>query len=148
MTPTELARAYLDALGRADLDAVLTLFAPGAVVHSPLYGPLPAEDFYPKLFADTSGSQLTLRAVLEGTTTDGRPTVAICFHFDWRLPSGTPAPFDVVDLAELDAEGRITSLRLIYDTVDVRPVFEQDTGRPSWRPGRASTPPLGEDSSR
>jgi hypothetical protein len=33
-----------------------------------------------------------------------------------------------VDLAELDENGQITTLRIVYDTVDVRPVFEQETG--------------------
>jgi hypothetical protein len=59
--------------------------------------------------------------------------VTFWFHFDWRLPSGRPAPFDVVDVAELDAQGRITSLHIVYDTVDVRPAFEEHTGATSWR---------------
>jgi hypothetical protein len=39
--------AYLSSLERADAEAVLALFAPGAMVHSPLYGPRPATKFYP-----------------------------------------------------------------------------------------------------
>lgn len=45
------------------------------------------------------------------------------------LPDGTAAPFDVVDLAELDDDGRVRSIRIVYDTVDVRPAFEAATGR-------------------
>jgi hypothetical protein len=37
-------------------------FTPTAIVHSPLYGPTPAMDFYPGLFADTSDAPLTLKA--------------------------------------------------------------------------------------
>jgi hypothetical protein len=37
VTPQELAEAYLDALGRRDLDAMAGLFSDGAVVHSPLF---------------------------------------------------------------------------------------------------------------
>ena len=44
MTPQDLAEAYLGALGRGDRDALAGLFSDGAVVHSPLYGPLPAAD--------------------------------------------------------------------------------------------------------
>lgn len=33
----------------------------------------------------------------------------------------------------LDDDGRFTSLHIIYDTVDVRPAFEAEAGRPSWR---------------
>jgi hypothetical protein len=48
------------------------------------------------------------------------------------LPSGEAAPFDVVDVAELDEDGLVTSLSIVYDTVDVRPAFERATGS-SWR---------------
>ncbi|MFJ8357355.1 nuclear transport factor 2 family protein [Streptomyces sp. NPDC093984] len=133
MTTAELVSAYLDGLERADTEAVLALFAPGAMVHSPLYGPRPATEFYPELFADTSRSRLTLLGVTEGRTHQGAALISFWFHFDWRLPSGAAAPFDVVDLAELDEDGRITTLRIVYDTVEVRPVFERETGS-SWRP--------------
>jgi ketosteroid isomerase-like protein len=121
---TDLVDRYLSALGDADLDAMLALFADGAIVHSPLYGVLPATDFYPKLFADTDSATLTLLGTMRGTSVEGRELLSFLFHFDWILPGGTAAPFDVVDVAELDESGRISSLRIIYDTVDVRPAFE------------------------
>ncbi|MFJ3776262.1 nuclear transport factor 2 family protein [Streptomyces sp. NPDC090075] len=132
MTVNELVAAYLAGLERADTEAVLKLFAPGAVVHSPLYGPKPATEFYPELFSDTSRSRLTLLGVTEGRTRQGAALISFWFHFDWYLPSGAAAPFDVVDLAELTEHGRIASLRIVYDTVNVRPVFERETGT-SWR---------------
>jgi ketosteroid isomerase-like protein len=54
MTTPELAEAYLGALGDADLTAMLSLFSEDAVVHSPLYGPVPAAKFFPALFSDTA----------------------------------------------------------------------------------------------
>ena len=120
MSPHELADAYLGALGRADLAAMLTLFSDGALVHSPLYGPVPASEFFPALFGDTAQSRLTLRGVMQGADAAGTPLVSIWFHFDWQLPSGRRAPFDVVDVLELSPGGRIGSLRIVYDTADVR----------------------------
>lgn len=134
MNATDLVSAYLAGLEAADTEGVLALFAPGATVYSPLYGPRPATEFYPELFADTSGSQLTLLGVMEGRSREGAALISFWFHFDWRLPSGAAAPFDVVDLAELADDGRIAALRIVYDTVDVRPVFERETGG-SWRQG-------------
>jgi hypothetical protein len=32
-------------------------------------------------------------------------------------------------------DGLISALHIVYDTVEVRPAFEADTGRPSWRRG-------------
>lgn len=127
--PDELARAYLDALAVADVHGVLTLFADDAVVHSPLYGVLPAAEFYPRLFADTGKAELTLRSTMSGVAEDGRAVVSFWFHFDWRLASGTAAPFDVVDVAVLDPAGHIAELHIVYDTVDVRPKFERETTR-------------------
>lgn len=127
-----LVATYLAGVADGDVAALLGLFADDAVVHSPLYGPLPPAEFYPRLFADTGAAHLTLRSVLRGHDTDGTATLAFWFHFDWRLPSGAAAPFDVVDVARLDGDGLITELHLVYDTVDVRPAFEAETG-PSWR---------------
>jgi hypothetical protein len=124
---------YLTALREADVERVLSLFATDAVVHSPLYGVMAPAEFYPVLFSDTSEANLQLRSVMHGRGTDGTKTMSFWFHFDWRLPSGAAAPFDVVDVVTLDEDGRFTSLHIIYDTVDVRPAFEAETGRPSWR---------------
>jgi hypothetical protein len=130
-----LVDRYLRAVTEADVDGMLALFADDAIVHSPLYGDLPATEFYPALFADTGAADLTLLGTMRGDSVAGRTLVSFLFHFDWLLPGGTRAPFDVVDVAELDDSGRIVSLRIVYDTVDVRPAFEADTGRDSSRPG-------------
>ena len=124
----ELVATYLRALSTADVDLALTLFAADAVVHSPLYGPLPATEFFPTLFADTGQADLKLKSVMQGHDSSGRVTLSFWFHFDWRLPSGVPAPFDVVDVATLDDDDQITALWLVYDTVEVRPKFEAETG--------------------
>jgi len=129
----DLVAAYLRALSTADAELAVRLFADDGVVHSPLYGPRPASDFYPRLFADTSRANLTLKSVMSGTDQSGQTTVSFWFQFDWRLPSGAAAPFDVVDVATLRPDGKIRELHIIYDTVDVRPSFEDEVGRASWR---------------
>ncbi|MGE3192861.1 MAG: nuclear transport factor 2 family protein [Microbacteriaceae bacterium] len=131
--PHPIVAAYLNAVEAGDADAMLALFADGAVVHSPLYGTLPATEFYPLLFADTGSSVLTLLGTMQGTSVDGAALLSFLFHFDWTLADGTLAPFDVVDVAELDDAGLISSLRIVYDTVRVRPAFEASTGTSSVR---------------
>lgn len=125
--------AYLHALRTADAGLAVSLFTEDGIVHSPLYGPQPAGEFYPALFADTSQANLTLNCVMSGEDQTGQTTVSFWFHFDWRLPSGAAAPFDVVDVATLAPGGKIKDLHIIYDTVDVRPAFEVEVGRSSWR---------------
>lgn len=121
---TSLVDAYLAALSSADVNAVLDLFATDGVVSSPLYGERPAREFYPVLFADTAGSALTLRRTLVSTA-EAEPTIAFWFDFHWTLADGTPAPFSVVDLAELDVDGRIQHLHIVYDTYPIRPAWER-----------------------
>jgi hypothetical protein len=133
-TPADdLVAAYLRALSTADDGLAVSLFTDDGIVHSPLYGALPAGEFYSALFADTSQANLTLKAVMSGEDQVGRVTVSFWFHFDWRLPSGVAAPFDVVDVATLAPDGKIKDLHIIYDTVDVRPAFEAEVGHSSWR---------------
>lgn len=129
----DLVATYLRALTTADAGLVLGLFADGGIVHSPLYGPRSARDFYTALFADTSQANLTLKSVMSGMNQAGQTTVSFWFHFDWRLPSGVAAPFDVVDVATLGSDGKIRELHIMYDTVDVRPAFEAELGQSSWR---------------
>jgi len=128
-----LVERYLTALGSSNVPAMLALFAPDAVVHSPLYGDVPASEFYPQLFSDTGAAELTLLGTMRGESVAGGPLVSFLFHFDWTLPNGTSAPFDVVDVAKLSPDGLIADLRIIYDTVHVRPAFEADTGKSSTR---------------
>lgn len=149
--PDLLVERYLAALEAADLDAVLALFAPDATVVSPLYGTQPARAFYPVLFADTAESRLTLKATMRGTR-DGGELVSFWFDFDWTLASGEPAPFSVVDVAELDEADRAAHDRLRHrpDPRGVRPAAarrprrlrSQTDGlsRPSRPAGPASQP--------
>ena len=57
------------------------------------------------------------------------------FRYDWLMAAGARTSFDVVDVLELAPDGRIATLRIIYDTVLARPLLDQQTGQPSWRPG-------------
>ncbi len=130
MDADRLVAEYLDAIRAADSPHMLALFTPDGVVHSPLYGDLPAAEFYPKMFADTESADLTLLGTTTGETTDGRPLVMFLFKFDWVLKAGEDiVAFDVVDVAELDADGKITALTIIYDTKTARPAFDAATGK-------------------
>jgi len=122
-----LVREYLASLEAAEADRVIALFAPGGIVDSPLYGTMPAAEFYPALFADTASSRLTLRATMTGST-DGRTVVSFWFDFDWTLSTGEPAPFTVVDVAELDEHGLIERLHIVYDTHPIRDAFSDAHG--------------------
>lgn len=119
MTVNDLCNAYLAALDAGDLDAVLALFTPGAEIVSPLYGTLPARDFYAALFADTEASDTELLNVFDQSETGG--AVALHFRYGWTLADGTPVSFEVVDVIELtEARDAFAKLTIIYDTAPLR----------------------------
>lgn len=125
MNANTIANKYLEALEEANIEKVLSLFTPDALVSSPLYGESKAADFYPELFEDTSSSKLTLKGVMEGKSTcDCTYLISIWFYFDWTLANGEPAPFNVVDVLEVDKGSRlITKLNIVYDTSSIRSSF-------------------------
>ena len=84
--------------------------------------------FYPTLFADTAEAKLTLRRVFR----DDREAVAFWFDFAWVLADGTPAPFTVVDIAELTEDGLIANLHIIYDPLQSAGTLNKphETGSP------------------
>ncbi len=133
MNPDELSEQYLTALRSADTAAMLRLFTEEALVHSPLCGPLPAAEFYQTLFSDTGAARPALRGTTQGTTPDGARLASIWFRFEWELPTGRQVTFDVVDMLQLDGNGRIAALHIVYDTADVRPAFEEATGKTVWQ---------------
>ena len=127
MSAKAISQRYLDALASGSAEQTLKLFTHDAVVNSPLYGDRTAASFYPELYKDTSESKLTLIGVAEGHSESlNRDTIALWFTFDWILANGEPAPFDVVDMLELDKETRlIKKINIIYDTYKVRTKFNE-----------------------
>lgn len=107
-----LADEYLDAIQSADLPRMLALFADDAQVHSPLYGLVRAAAFYPMLFAETDRAVPTLRRVF----TDSTEAIAFWFDYQWTLTDGETATVNAVDVVEVNADGLIEQIYIIYDT--------------------------------
>lgn len=118
----EVARRYLQALGDADYDALMQLFAADAKVVSPLYGEQPATKFYRELLLDTQDSRLTF---LDVFTNAQQRKASLNFQYRWTMADGAIVEFDCVDIFEFDTDGKITKLKIIYDTAQTRPSFDQ-----------------------
>ncbi|MCU6453910.1 nuclear transport factor 2 family protein [Sphingomonas sp. A2-49] len=123
-----LCERYLAALDAGDRSAVLALFAPDAVVSSPLYGTRDAASFYAALFADTTRSKTRLLAVFDAATAGN--AVALHFEYDWTLHTGALVSFECVDVFRLTSDGRrFQSLTIIYDTAPIRTAFAEASRR-------------------
>ncbi|MDF1695754.1 MAG: hypothetical protein P1U56_07990 [Saprospiraceae bacterium] len=107
------ALLYLKYLEENSIDALLNLFSTDAIVHSPLYGSMPAGDFYKTLANDTTSSQLTYQEIFENSTGQ---QLALYFNYKWTLVSGKVVVFDVVDIIKFNDQGKVIDLKIIYDT--------------------------------
>lgn len=116
-----LIKQYLDGLERADTKALLALFSEDAMVYSPLYGALEARVFYPKLMADTTASEISL---LDVFTNEENRTAVVNFLYTWTMANGATTVFDCVDVFAFDEQGKIRSVKIIYDTAPTRILFD------------------------
>jgi hypothetical protein len=117
----ELSEHYLNGLAQADLDGILNLFSPNAQVQSPLYGKMAATVFYHDLFQDTQSSEVQLKDVL---TNERNFSACLFFSYTWILANGTKVEFEVIDYLQLNKEGLIESLQIVYDTRHSRQAHE------------------------
>lgn len=122
MNHTQSIKKYLQCLESLDYENLISLFSKEAVVHSPLYGTVAAAKFYKDLFKDTAESKITPLNIFTGENED---VAAVHFQFDWTLSDGTPAPFEVVDVLKFSTDGKITDLKIIYDSAKTKPAFEK-----------------------
>ena len=115
----ELLVSYVGSLETGDPDQILKHFAERAQVHSPLYGDLPAPEFFAEMLAHTGRSETRIRNVF---TSQANPrAAAVHFTYHWTLADGTPAHLEVVDVFRLseDCTG-IDDLTIIHDTARLR----------------------------
>ncbi len=122
MDVDQLCRRYLSAIEAGDYAAVLSLFRPNARVHSPLYGLQPVDLFFANVFSDTARSTTRLIRILTARKPDN--ALAVQFEYSWTLSNGTIVEFEVVNILELDEDGLVTKLTVLYDTAPLRAAHE------------------------
>ena len=110
MNPTPIGQRYVEAINAADLDALLALFADGAVLQHPM-GTFTDPESMAGFYRDVvfAGQAVTRIA---STSRDGaREWVEI----EASSPLGEPGnKVYAADLFELDATGRISRLAIYY----------------------------------
>ncbi|WCT79140.1 nuclear transport factor 2 family protein [Novosphingobium humi] len=109
-----VVRRYLEAMEKGDLSATYSCFDQGGVVKSPVYGNMPYEEFYKKLYGDTVSSKVDIRHIYESTSDP-------CFfaaHFDykWVKGDGVSLSSSLVDLFRFsEGTDKIKHLEIIFD---------------------------------
>lgn len=119
----EIINEYFDGLQSGDSEKLLSIFEEDAAVLSPLYGRLPAKQFYSDLFKDTTQSKITLLNTLQSN--ENRSTCAGHFRYDWTMKDGSLVTFECVDIFKITEKNKISQLTIIYDTFGVRDNFNK-----------------------
>jgi len=128
-----LCRNYVASMESGDLEALLANFAEDATATSPIFGKLPARDFYAYVLREISGRSMSLRTIFLGASDPSRAAIHVVYTRS--VGSGKPATINGVDVFDLTEDrSRFAAVTIIYDTAPVRADFDkQETG-----PGRAS----------
>ncbi len=114
---TDIAKQYIRALATGNLQEICDLFSEIALVDSPIYGLLNAQEFFKRLMADTKQSELKIHRIFEDHSSG---ELALYFEYQWQLNTEKRVCFDVVDIMKFDDLNKITALKIIYDTYAAR----------------------------
>jgi len=110
----EVIRSYLHAMENGDLAATLACFVLGATVKSPVYGSMPVEPFYERLYGDTTSAKVDIINIYGSVANEN----AWAAHFDykWTRKDGQSLASSLVDLFTFDGvSGKIEHLEIIFD---------------------------------
>jgi ketosteroid isomerase-like protein len=118
-TRDETIRRYMQALGDADYETIVSLFTEDGTVTSPFLGTMHAGGFFEQLSRASSQNVITPIDVMVSTSDPTRG--AGYFEYDWTMADGSTVVFNVVDLFTFEpGGGRFTSMSIVYDTHPVR----------------------------
>jgi steroid delta-isomerase len=126
-TPEEMRgtmRRYLERVGAGDVEGVLALFSDSVSVEDPVGGPPGTHvvgieavaTFFRGGFARSRPSPELSGPIV----TTGGDEAAMPFTLRLEL-RGRPVELDVIDVVTFDADGRIASLRAIWNLDEARP---------------------------
>ena len=119
-----LCRSYVTHLESGNLEALLANFADDATATSPIFGTLPARDFYTYVLREITDRSIELKTIFVGASDPSR--VAIHIAYTRTAKGGRPATLEGVDVFELTGDGnRFAAVTIIYDTAPVRSDFDR-----------------------
>jgi len=120
----KLCRNYVSAMESGDLEALLANFADDATAKSPIFGELPAREFYAYVLGEISGRSMTLKTIFTGSRDSSRAAIHVVYTR--TVGGGEPATIEGVDVFDLTGDGsKIAAVTIIYDTAPVRSDFDR-----------------------
>lgn len=113
MDVTKIVKDFYAKFEKMDLEGVLPLFAPNAMISSPTMGKKTPPVFYKELFSRTTRIRVVIKDILLSPENPNR--AAAWTNFGWELKQGDNMTFEGIVIFEINAQGKIESLIVIYD---------------------------------
>jgi hypothetical protein len=114
----KIIRDFYQHFEKMDLDALLSLFAPHARIESPTLGKMEAQPFYRELFSKTKRFKVVIKDIF---INPDKPQRAAAFvNFGWETKQGDAMNFESVTIFELNPQGKIQMIHIIYDAQPAR----------------------------
>ncbi len=103
---------------KKDLEGLLPLLAPHAMVDSPTLGKKEALAFYRELFSKTKAFKVIIKDLF--VNPDKPHRVAAFTTFTWETMHGDKNSFETVVIFEMNPQGKIQHIHIIYDAQPAR----------------------------
>lgn len=107
---------YLSCLAHADVEGIVSLFRPEAVVHSFLFGDQLARDFYGQLLPQVAEARIELHGIF--VRWDGDDTLCAHFDYHWKSKDGKEGCVTSLDLFTFDGENEKIADLVIFGRPD------------------------------
>jgi len=113
MDARKVIRDFYQQFEKMNLEALLPLFAPHAMVESPTLGKKEYQLFYRELFSKTKRIKVVIKDIF---VNPDKPQRAAAFvNFNWDTKHGDAMTFEGVVIFEMNPQGKIQLIHIIYD---------------------------------
>jgi len=118
MDARKVIRDFYHHFEKMDLEALLPLFAPNAMVDSPTLGKKEAQPFYRELFSKSKRFKVVINDIF--VNPDKPQRAAAYVNFSWETKQGDAMTFEGVAIFEMNPQGKIQLIHSIYDAQPAR----------------------------
>ncbi len=113
MDARKVIKDFYHSFQKMDIEALIPLFAPHAMVESPTLGKMEAQSFYRELFSKTKRFKAVLKDFF--VNPDNPHRVAAFGDFGWETKHGDNMNFESVVIFDMNQQDKIQMIHIIYD---------------------------------
>lgn len=114
MGHVDIVKRYLEVMQAGDLAATFACFHADATVTSPVYGTMPFQPFYERLYGDTVSAQIDIRDIYSSVLNPDH--WAAHFGYQWTRRDGASLSSNLVDLFQFrHGTELIEHLDIVFD---------------------------------